>query len=75
VDCAAVQSPLKCPDGWQSRQRIFGDRVMAAKTYAEHARKRAVEAAQEHDAAECRLWSEQKASEAPRNPPQRSHNA
>jgi hypothetical protein len=41
------------------RQRIFGDRVIGANLRAEHARKRATEAAREADAIECLLWSEQ----------------
>jgi hypothetical protein len=41
------------------RQRIFGDRVIGAKVRAEHALKRATEAAREADAAEHLLWSEQ----------------
>ena len=43
----------------KSRRRIFGDRVGGARIQAEHARRRAKEAAREADAAECLLWSEQ----------------
>lgn len=45
--------------GGKSRQRIFGDRVMAAKVRAHHTAERAVEAIRERDRAACLLWSEQ----------------
>ena len=41
----------------KSRQSIWGGRVKLAKMQAEHARKRAVEAAREADRAEADAWS------------------
>jgi hypothetical protein len=43
--------------GTKSREVIFGGQVRAAKMNAEHARKRAVEAAREADRAEAHAWS------------------
>jgi hypothetical protein len=41
----------------KSRQVIWGGRIKAAKMQAEHARKRATEAAREADRAEAEAWS------------------
>src|SRR4051794_41898898 len=43
--------------GTKSREVIWGGRVGAAKISAEHARKRAIEAAREADAADAFAWS------------------
>ena len=43
--------------GGPSRDRIFGDRIRAAKIGIESARRKAREAAIEEDAAACQLWS------------------
>jgi hypothetical protein len=45
--------------GGKTRERLWGDRVRAARIHAEHARKRSEEAAREADAAACVLWSNQ----------------
>ena len=45
--------------GGRSRRQIFGERVRGARIRADHARRHAIAAAREADAAECLLWSEQ----------------
>src|SRR5690242_3617226 len=45
--------------GGKTRERLWGDRVRAARIHAEHARKTAADATREADAAECMLWSAQ----------------
>jgi hypothetical protein len=45
--------------GGKTRERLWGDRVRAARIHAEHARRNAATSAQEADAAECVLWSAQ----------------
>jgi len=50
----AVISPMNAT---KSREVIWGDRVRAAKAGAEHAHKRAFEAAREADRAEALAWS------------------
>jgi hypothetical protein len=45
--------------GGKTRERLWGDRVRAARVRAEHARRQAEEASRAADAAVCQLWSEQ----------------
>jgi hypothetical protein len=45
--------------GGKTRERLWGDRVRAARVRAEHAHRQAKEAQRAADAAACQLWSEQ----------------
>lgn len=44
--------------GGQGRNRLWGDRVRAAKIRVDHARAQADEAVRQADAAACQLWSD-----------------
>jgi hypothetical protein len=43
----------------RTRERLWGDRVRAARIHADQTRKRADQAAREADAVACELWSNQ----------------